>query len=267
MSWVWLNGSIVPTEDATVSVLDRGLLFDVARHQSRLQRSLTALKLAGSHTAAEFIEMCRDLITRNSLTEGYVYFQVTRGAGESRQFSRPPGTSQTEFAFVVHSPSSTQDWYERGVAVATHEELRWKRRFIKTIALLPQSIAADAAERAGAFEALLVADGWVHEGASSSFHVVKDGAVVMRPLDGEVLPGVTRSTVHEVAESIGLRVELRPFRLEEAMAADEAFLTAANLYVCPVVSIDGAPIGPGTVGPTVARLHAAYMEHIRRGLV
>lgn len=279
---VYVNGAFVPLEEAKISVMDRGFLFgdgiyevaavidgrlvDEAAHLERLDRSLREIEIDNPHTAEEWTRLMADLAARNGLNQGLVYIEVTRGAAE-RDFPFPPkGTPPTVVMFTQAKEILAAKAAETGVAVITVPDLRWKRRDIKSVALLAQVLAKQEAARAGVAEAWMVEDGHVTEGGSSTaFIVTQDGRLVTRPLSRAVLPGITRLAVMALAEEADLVVEERLFTVEEAYSAKEAFYASASAIVMPVVAIDGRPVGEGVPGPLAKRLRALYLEMARKG--
>jgi D-alanine transaminase len=271
----YVNGSFVPFEEARIPITDRGFLFadgiyevsavlngalvDNEAHLARLDRSLREIGIANPHSAAEWTRLEEDLVRRNGLAEGLVYMQVTRGAAE-RDFAFPKEAKPTVVMFTQVKNISRSPAAETGVAVITVPDLRWKRRDIKSVALLAQVLAKQAAAEAGVFEAWMVEDGNVTEGGSSTAFIIKGGRIVTRPLSNAILPGITRVSVMRLAKEQGLTLEERLFTVEEALAADEAFLTSASSFVMPVVAIDGKPVASGKPGPLVRKLRALYME-------
>jgi D-alanine transaminase len=276
----YVNGSFVPLAEARISVLDRGFLFadgiyevaavlegklvDNASHLSRLQRSLGAIALDLPETPERIQEIQKELISRNALVEGMVYLQVTRGAAAGRDFPFPKNLKPTLVMFtsakdIVDAPSA-----KTGIAVITVPDLRWTRRDIKSVALLAQVLAKQAAAEAGASEAWMIEDDKVTEGGSSSaFILTQDDVLVTRQNSSAILPGCTRKAVVALAEERQLRVEERAFSLEEALAAKEAFITSATVFVQAVVSIDGKAIGNGRPGPMTGRLRQIYLDFAR----
>jgi len=273
----YVNGSFVPMADAKVSILDRGFLFadgiyevaavldgkliDSASHLARLERSVGEIQLALPETLARIEEIQKELVTRNSLVNGMVYLEVTRGADTGRDFAFPKGVKPTLVMFtsskdIINAPSA-----KTGIGVITVPDLRWTRRDIKSVALLAQVLAKQAAAAAGAGEAWMIEDGKVTEGGSSSaFILTQDDVIVTRQNGSEILPGCTRKAVVALAEERQLRVEERAFTIEEALAAKEAFTTSATVFVQPVVSIDGKQVGNGKPGPMAQRLREIYVE-------
>jgi D-alanine transaminase len=277
----YVNGSFMPLAEAKVSVLDRGFLFadgiyevaavldgkliDNASHLARLQRSVGEIALALPETLDRIQEIQKELIARNNLVSGMVYLQVTRGADSGRDFAfpkddvRPTLIMFTSVKDIVNAPSA-----KTGIAVITVPDIRWTRRDIKSVALLAQVLAKQAAAAVGAGEAWMIEDGMVTEGGSSSaFILTQDDVLVTRQNGNEILPGCTRKAVVALAEERQLRVEERPFSVAEALAAKEAFTTSASLFVQAVVSIDGKPVANGKPGPMTERLREIYVDFAR----
>lgn len=279
---VYLNGAFLPFEEAKVPVMDRGFLFadgiyevsavldgrlvDNAAHLARLDRSLGEIGIRNPHSLDEWERLETELVARNGLAEGLVYMQVTRGVYE-RDFGFPPAdTAPTVVMFTQAKTVAANPLAERGAKVITVEDIRWKRRDIKSVALLAQVLAKQAAVAAGVSEAWMVEDGAVTEGSSSTaFIVTQDRRLVTRPLSTALLPGITRAAVLRLAAEADLVVEERLFSVEEARAAQEAFYTSASSFVMPVVEIDGAAVADGRPGPLGRRLRALYIEMARAG--
>ena len=276
----YVNGSFVPIAEAKISILDRGFLFadgiyevaavldgrlvDNASHLARLKRSVAEISLALPETLDRIQEIEKELVARNDLVNGMVYLEVTRGADNGRDFAFPKGISPTLIMFttvkdIVNAPSA-----KTGIGVITVPDLRWTRRDIKSVALLAQVLAKQAAAEAGAGEAWMIEDGKVTEGGSSSaFILTQDDVLVTRQNSSEILPGCTRKAVVALAQERQLRVEERPFTVEEALAAKEAFITSATLFVQPVISIDGKSVAGGKPGPMTDRLREIYIDFAR----
>ena len=273
---VYVNGSFVPYEDAKIPIMDRGFLFadgiyevsavmggklvDNEAHLARLDRSLGEIRIKNPYATEKWIELQRELIQRNAVSEGLVYIEVTRGVAE-RDFAFPKDVEPTVVMFTQEKNMTSAPAAETGVAVITVPDLRWKRRDIKSVALLAQVLAKQAAAEAGVAEAWMVEDGKVTEGGSStSFIVTKDGTIVTRELSHSLLPGITRKTLIRLAEETQIKVEERAFSVEEAQEAQEAFLTSATSLVMPIVKIDDKPVGSGKVGPIAKRMREIYID-------
>ena len=280
---VYLNGAYLPEEEARVSVFDRGFLFadavyevtsvlggrmlDFPGHLARLGRSLGALEMARPASDAELEAMHRELIARNGLEDGLVYMQVTRGAAD-RDFAYPEGAAPTLVAFTQAKPMEDTVGARDGIKVIAVPDIRWGRRDIKTVQLLAPSMCKMMARRAGKDDAWMLEDGFVTEGTSNNAYIVtRDGAIVTRDLSTRILHGITRAAVLAVARAAQMRIEERPFTIEEAQGAAEAFITAASVFVTPVVEINGATIGDGRPGPVARRLRELYLAEARRTAV
>ena len=281
MRTVYVNGDYVAEGDAKISVFDRGFLFgdgvyevstvldgklvDNAAHLARLDRSLQALSIPRPATDEEILEVQRQLISRNALEEGVVYLQVTRGAAD-RSFDWPENPVPSLVMFTQAKPVRANPKAGVGMAVALVPDLRWKRRDIKTVTLLPASWAKMQAADQGCDDAWMVEAGEdgverITEGSSNNaFIVTRDGVLVTRNLGDEILHGITRRAVLKLASEIQLRIEERAFTPEEAKSAAEAFVTSASSFVMPVVKIDGVAIGNGAPGPVSRRLRDLYIS-------
>ena len=205
--------------------------------------------------------------SRNDLREGMIYLQVTRGAAD-RDFVWPADPTPSLVLFTQAKPLADTAAGRDGIRVLTIPDIRWQRRDIKTVQLLAPSMGKMAARKAGKDDAWLVEDGFVTEGTSSNAYIVtRDGAVVTRNLSNAVLHGITRAAVLRLAAEAQLRVEERPFTVQEATAAAEAFITAASAFVTPVVEIDAHPVGHGRPGPVTRRLREIYLVEARRSAI
>ena len=274
---VYVNGEFVAEEQARVSIFDRGFVFGDGVYEvvpvirgrladrdyflQRLRRSLTELGIVWPCSEVEYQAVLEQLVARNSLTEGIVYTQVTRGVSD-RQFTFPPDTPATMVAFTQMMSLLENPSVENGIAVVTTAEIRWLRRDIKSLNLLAQVLAKQYAADHGAGETWMIEDGLVTEGASSTAYIVKDGKLITRPLSNRILPGIRRRRLLELAAGAGIACEERPFSLEEAMAADEALISSATTILHGVVSIDGKQVGEGMPGPVGRKLRQLYIRHM-----
>lgn len=277
----YVNGAFLPLEEAKVSILDRGFLFadgiyevttvldgklvDEESHAARLARCLGEIALAMPFTPAEMGRIFRELVARNELAEGLIYLQITRGAAADRDFPFPPAdVKPTVVMFTMAKNLLDNPGVRDGVKVLIVPDIRWQRRDIKSIALLAQVLAKQAAAAAGCAEAWMVEEGCITEGGSSNaFIVLADGTIVTRQLSNAILPGCTRKAVLKLAAEHQIKVVERPFTVEEAKGAMEAFVTSASTFVLPVVQIDDTPVGNGTPGPLTRRLREIYLEFAR----
>ncbi len=281
---VYVNGNYLPEEEAQVSIFDRGFLFadgvyevtsvldgkliDFAGHTKRLSRSLGELEIDNPLESDDWLEVHRELVRQNEITDGLVYLQVTRGAAD-RDFVWPEDPKPTVVLFTQSMPGlADSPKAARGISVISVPDIRWGRRDIKTVQLLYPSMAKMMAKKAGADDAWMVEDGFVTEGSSNNAYIIKDGAIVTRQLGTDILHGITRAAVLRFAAESQMRVEERAFTIEEAQNADEAFVTSASAFVMPVVRIDDAPVGQtGAPGPVAARLRSIYLEESRKTAV
>ena len=281
---VFLNGEYLPPEEARLPIFDRAVLFgdaiyevagvldgklvDFEHHMQRFNRSLDKMRLRSPLDHEQILGAFRRMVELNGIAEGLVYMQVTRGVAE-RDFVWPEGIEPNVFMFTQAKSAEENSAADTGVALASAPDLRWARRDIKSVNLLGQVLAKQAAHDAGAYEALLIdAEGYVTECGSTSFFIAKDDLILTRPLgDGDILPGVTRRAVIALCESHRLRLAETRFELGEALAADEAFISGASSYVLPVATIDGQPIGGGKPGPLARRMREIYLDYARRSLI
>ncbi|TNF10349.1 MAG: D-amino-acid transaminase [Rhodobacteraceae bacterium] len=275
---VYLNGEYLPEEEAKISIFDRGFvmgdavyevtsvlggkILEFEGHMNRLDRSLSELEMTCDLTRDEWIEIHRELIKRNNIDEGMVYLQVSRGNAGDRDFHYPPeGTPPTVVLYTQAKENLADDPKAKvGIKVISLPDLRWHRRDIKTVQLLYPSMAKMAAEKAGKNDAWFVEDGFVTEGSSNNVYIVNGGKIITRHLSHDILHGITRASLLKFAAESQMEIEERPFTIEEAQNADEAFYTSASAFVMPVVEVDGAAIGDGKVGPVAARLREIYLE-------
>jgi D-alanine transaminase len=274
---IYVNGRYLPYGQAMVHAEDRGFQFadaiyevcevrqgcliDETRHLARLERSLGELGMPAPTSRAALSRIMRETIRRNRVRDGILYLQVSRGA-RPRDFLFPPqGTPQTVVCLARSAaPAIAETRAEKGIGVITMPETRWARCDIKTVMLLPASLAKEAAQAKGAREAWFVdAKGFITEGASSNAWIVSaDGKLVTRPLDRSILCGVTRTTLIDLLAREGLEFAERAFSVEEVKRAREAFVTSATGNVMPVVTIDGEPLGDGRPGPVSRRLRRLF---------
>jgi D-alanine transaminase len=281
MSTVYLNGELIPKEKALVPVDDRGFLFAdgiyevtpafggaffrLDRHLDRMRGGLAALRI--DFDPAPLADVHAELLRANGLEDAptcYVYMQVTRGvAARAHAFPTTP-VRPTVYAFAKEFARPARDVWEKGYAALTVPDRRWARCDIKSIGLLANCLALQAAVEAGAADALFVRDGIAIEGAHNNFFAVLDGVVTTHPATNQILHGISREFVLELARDLGLPVEERPIQIEELARAEEAFFTGTTTEVRATVRLDGQPIGDGRVGPVARRLFDAYVTGVAR---
>ena len=275
---VYLNNQFVPKEQANISVFDRGFLFadavyevtavineqliDFEGHFQRLQRSCKALSMPFSLTKEQLKEIHWQLIDKNHLHEGLIYLQVTRGTDSSRFFDFPSlSVAPTLVLFVQHSTVVNHPNATKGISVVSVEDIRWQRCDIKTVALLAACLAKHHAHQQGADDAIFIKEGYITEGSSSNFFIVnQQDEIITRPLSQDILPGITRQAIIELAKEQKLTIIERLFTLEEAKQAKEAFISSATTLIWPVISIDNEKINQGKVGALSQRLREIYLE-------
>lgn len=279
MDTVYLNGGYLPRDEARVAADDRGFLlsdgiyevtpayggrfFRGNRHLARMARGLAALRI--DYDTGRLPSVKRRLLELNGLAEAdfaYVYMQVTRGVAPRTHYFPPHAVEPTVYAYARPHRRPSRETWERGFRAITAPDRRWARVDIKSVALLPNVLAMQAAVDAGVDDVILVREGVAIEGAHSNFFAVCHDALVTHPATHQILHGITREYVLELAAGLGVPVELRPLAVEELATASEAFLTGTTTEVRPIVEIDGHPVGDGRVGPMARRLSEAF----RRGL-
>jgi D-alanine transaminase len=276
----YVNGRYLPQRAAAVHVEDRGYQFsdgvyevcevrggciiDQRRHLARLKRSLDELRIEMPMSEAALAIVMRECVRRNRFRDGIVYLQVTRGVAPRDHGFPPPGT-RPSIVVTAHGldVAANERIAAEGVAVVTVPDNRWQRVDIKSISLLPNVLAKQAAREQGAKEAWFVDHGGhVTEGSSSNAWIVtKGGKVVTRPADSGILRGITRTVLIDVIKAQGLQLEERPFTIEEAYGAREAFLTSASQIVMPVVRIDDRPVGNGAPGSVATTLRSEFHRY------
>jgi D-alanine transaminase len=274
----YVNGRYVRHADAFVHIEDRGYQFadgvyevvtilgggfvDATGHLARLKRSLGELRIAMPFSDAVLRLVMAELARRNGVRDGYLYMQVTRGVAP-RDFKFPKASNSAIVMTTRRQKFQPVIAEGAGVSVVTVPDIRWARRDIKSVGLLAQVLAKQAAADAGAFEAWMIdPEGFVTEGASSNAWIVTgDGTLVTRQADHSILHGITGNSIERLADELGIKVERRPFTLAEAQAAREAFLTSATTFCLPVKEIDGRQIANGHPGELCRTLRRQYFEY------
>lgn len=276
---VYINGEYLAEDQGKISIFDRGFLFadgvyevtpivngklvDYDAHVERLDRSLSELQIAWPCTRSDLKTMHMELIKQNNLKEGIIYIQVTRGVAD-RAFNFPKDTKPSLIAFTQVMALVENTNARTGVKVVTTPDIRWKRRDIKSVMLLAPVLGKQHAYENGAHEAWMIEDGKVTEGTSSNAYIVKDNKIITRQLSNDILAGCTRRALMRLAAEHNIQVVERPFTVEEARNADEAFLTSASQFVMPIVEIDGGRIGGGQPGPVTRKLREMFLEEAQR---
>ncbi len=276
IDWVFVDGQFVPSSEARVSPFDRGFLFahsayevtavyngkfvDLNLHLARLGRTLTGLEIIAP--TLDLAEIHQELITRNEVSEGLVYLQVTAGMQGPRDFYGPEDLTPSVFAFASKRDLIGEPARD-GIAVISYEDTRWARRDLKTTQLVSQSLAYRAARRAGATTAVLHEAGTVTEAASANLWVVTaDGELITRDLSHALLPGVTRARALSLLAAESVSVTERAFTLDEMHQAREAFTSSTGAMIAPILTLDGKAIGSGAPGPITRIMQRAYYRYI-----
>jgi len=280
----YVNGRYLPQREASVNVEDRGYQFadgiyevvhlyrgrfvDADLHLARLERSLGEVQIRMPMGRAALVHVLHEVARRNRVAEGLLYMQVTRGVARRDHAFPVAGTAPALVVTIRRIPpypASVDAWTTTAITCADE---RWARCDIKSVGLLPNVLARQAARAQGAAEAVLVdRDGMVTEGAATSFWIVDAAGVLRtRPLTHAILPGCTRAALFQLMQDGGIAFEERAFSEAEMRTAQEAFITSATSFIKPVVAVDGAPIGTGAVGPVTRLLFAAFARHVQGGL-
>jgi D-alanine transaminase len=270
---VYLNGRFLPLEDAKISVLDRGFIYGdgvyelipvyhrqpyrLRQHLARLQRSLDGIRMVNPHTDTEWESIIRELVARTPFDDQGLYLQVTRGVAK-RDHSFPLDVVPT--VFMMSNPLSlpTAEQVERGVAVVTAIDERWLHCDLKTISLLGNVLARQRATDAGAAETVLFRNGFLTEASASNVLIVRDGVILAPPKDNQILPGITYDAAFELARGGGLALEVRPISRDEALAADEMWLSSSTKEVLAVTSVDGKSFAGGSPGPVFRKIYELF---------
>ncbi len=280
--FAYVNGQFVPHQDASIHIEDRGYQFadgvyevtpilkgtliDEDPHLDRLERSLRELRIDMPMSRAAIKLVSAELMRRNRLTNGFIYIQVTRGVAP-RDHKFPKAAKPALVMTTRQTRLPSEKVLNEGVGVATSPDIRWQRCDIKSVSLLPNILAKQQAVEAGAYEAWMVdAEGRVTEGSSTNAWIVTgDNKLVTRNATNSILNGITRMTLLKVAAAEGVTLEERPFTLEEAKTAKEAFLTSSSNFVMPVTRIDDQPVGNGHPGLLTMRLREGYLDFVQGG--
>ena len=273
----YLNGAYLPLADARISPLDRGFLFAdgvyevvpvnrgrpfrLREHLKRLDDSLRSIRVKNPHSDAEWLAIIGRLAAEAGSQEALVYLQVTRGTEFGRNHLFPQGVTPTVFAFANPFPQPSPATLERGLSAVTLEDIRWDRCDIKSVALLGNVLLRQEAADAGADEALLVRDGLLLEGSSSSVFLCIGGKLVTPPNSHRILPGTSRDAVLELAEG-WLPYEICSLEAREINSCEEVWIASAGRGVLPVTRVDGEPIGEGRPGPLWSEMYARLQRHL-----
>lgn len=270
----YLNGDYLPLAEARVSPLDRAFLFGDAvyevipvyggrpfrlrEHLDRLNRSLAAIRMKAPHSHPDWAAICLRLVAQTGARESYIYLQVTRGMEFGRNHAWPEGLTPTAFAYVTALAPTPAELLDHGVAAVTAAEIRWARRDIKSTALLANVLLKKLAADADAYETIMIENGELTEGSTSTVHIVSAGVIHAPPNGNHILPGTTRQMVSELAARLCIRCNDCPVPEALLRSADEIWLSFATRGIVPVTVLDGKAVGNGKPGPVFKRLHAAF---------
>ena len=273
---VYLNGEFLPLGEARIPVLDRGFIygdgvyevipvyhrapFRMPHHLKRLQYSLDGIRLANPMDDASWDALVRDLVARQPFDDQAVYLQVTRGVAK-RDHAFPKGVPPTVFMMSNPLPLPSREQVDRGVAVVTAEDNRWHRCDLKTTSLIGNVLMRQRAADLGAVETVMFRDGWLTEASASNVLVVRAGTIVAPPKDQQILPGITYDAALEFAREAGMPMDIRPVRREEALAADEMWLSSSTKEVLAITTLDGKPFASGVPGPVFRRMYPVFQGH------
>lgn len=275
----FLNGQYLQLSQATVSPLDRAFLFGDAvyevipvyagrpfrfrEHFDRLVRSLAAIRMAPALSHGEWADVCRDLMQHNGAADRdlYIYVQVTRGAEFGRNHAWPDGLKPTLFAYLSVLEPVAQSLLQNGVAAITADDIRWARRDIKSTALLANILLKKLANDRDAFETILLEDGELTEGSSTTVHIVSGGRLRTPPNSHHILPGTTRDVVTELSGRLGMPSDVGAVSERQLRTAEEIFLSFSTRGILPVTRLDGAAVGDGKPGPGFQRIYDAFVSY------
>lgn len=271
---VYLKGDYLPLSEAKVSVLDRGFLFGdgvyevipayfgklfcLPAHLQRLNNSLNAIRLSIPYNTEQWLEIIQPLLTAEEAQ--YIYLQITRGAAEKRDHAFPASCEPTIFAMcsvIVPFP------HEQGISAITLDDTRWQLCSIKATALLANLLLRQQAVEEGCAEAILIKDGYATEGAASNIFVVINGVLMTPPNNNEILPGVTREVIIDLAKVNALTVREEAISLQVLHAADEVWLTSSTREILPVTLLDNKPVGNGQIGVVWQTMNTLFQEYKR----
>ena len=280
----YLNGEYTTLPNAKISVMDRGFifgdgiyevvpvyagrLFRFDHHMARLERSLKECRIPNPHSRAEWAGIIGSLVTRYAASQGIqaeasdqlIYLQITRGVA-LRDHVMPADITPTVFVMTNAMKPVPAEQRSQGVACVTADDFRWEKAHIKSTSLLGAVFARQISFDVGAIETVMFRDGWLTEASASNVLIVRGGAIVAPPKDHQILPGITYDATIEFAREAGMPMEIRPVRREEALSADEMWLSSSTKEVLAITTLDGRPFGSGVPGPVFRRMYAAFQAH------
>lgn len=284
MPTIYLNGAFLPPNQAMVSVMDRGYLFGdgvyevipayngkpfrLDAHLQRLHNSLAEIRIREPMSTAEWRAMILELLEQNPGTDQSIYLQVTRGVAPKRDHAFDDSLVPSVYAMVTPIAASDPAVARDGIKTITLADIRWHACNIKAITLLANVLLRQQAVDAGAAEAILLRDGYATEGAASNLFIVKRGLLITPPKSSQLLPGITRDVILELAANNALPYREGDISEAELRDADEIWMTSSTKEILPVTTLDDAPVGngkPGAVYQRMSGLYGAYKEQVRSG--
>jgi len=274
---VYLDGNYIPQKEATISVMDRGFLFGdsiyevvpifngkligLSEHMARLERSLAAIHMTMPLTAQEWQRIIYDLLQKNDVNENVtIYLQITRGTQEIRDHHITPGLTPTVFACLLPTKVTSYEYLSQGFSAITLDDSRRRDCYIKSTCLLPNVLAQYQANQNNALEAILIRDGKVLEATSSNVFLVKDEILITPPLSPNILGGITRDIIIQLAKENNITVQERDIQKDELETADEIWVTGSSKEICPITQLDGCPVGNGEVGAVWHEMIGLYYQ-------
>lgn len=280
MTTIYLNGKFLPPEQAMVSVMDRGYLFGdgvyevipvyngkafrLDAHLKRLHNSLGAIRIREPMSGAEWQAMIGELLARNPGNDQSLYLQVTRGVAPKRDHAFDDSLVPAVFAMVNPIAPADPAIARDGIKCVTLDDIRWHACHIKAITLLPNALLRQQAIDAGATEAILLRNGYAVEGAASNLFIVKRGLLITPPKSAQLLPGITRDVILELAANHAMPYREADITESELRDADEVWMTSSTKEILPVTLLDGKPVGDGKPGAVYRRMSALYGEYKER---
>ena len=282
---VYLNGQYLPIEEATISVMDRGFLFGdgvyevvpvfgnkllrLGEHLSRLKNSLARISCINPHSDDEWVEIFSALLEKNTGDDRAVYLQISRGAYLKRDLSTNKNSPPTVFVMVLQVAPPNIDVISAGISVITVEDFRWNACDIKSTSLVASVMLKQQAADANVEDAILIKNSLVTEGTASNVFIVKEGVIITPPAGRQLLPGITRDLVIEIAENNAMIVEEREIKEAELSQADEIWMTSSTREIAPVINLNGEAVGSGVAGDSwksIMDLYQEYKQQLRLGL-
>jgi len=279
-SHAYINNKFVSFKNAKIHIEDRGLQFadsvyeviavlngnliDLDFHLKRLRYSLKELKISYKFNKLDFKNIFDKLLSKNKISNGIIYLQITRGV-QYREHKYKNKLIPTLIIYTRNKKFNLPGKNFKGVSTITFEDLRWKRRDIKTVNLLPNIIAANKAKQKNAYEAILLQDGKVTEGTSSNIWIIKKNNLITHPANSDILKGVTRTSLLKIIKKTSLKLIEKSFTHKQLLEADEVFLTSSGSFITPILQVDKKRINKGKIGNITLKLAKMYTTSCTHG--